>query len=148
MQTLKRGILIGAAGQQGSEYFELLKGKVNWVALVDLNLEALSSKYSSYDIPHYSQLPDFISNDTCDFALVAVPHNQHMEVSKHLIERGVAVIKEKPLAQNNVELEVYQKLVSTYQVPIYTIVQRSFHPLLQLVQKRLAEIGPVYSFHL
>lgn len=146
MNQMKKGLLIGASGQQGSEYFELLKKTVNWSALVDVNLESLKAKYASTAIPCFSALPDFASNKTFDFALVAVPHNQHLSVCRQLLERNIPVIKEKPLAQNVSELNHYRALLSQTSAPIFTIVQRSFHPLLQLAQRRLQEIGPIYSF--
>ncbi|KAJ6039024.1 uncharacterized protein N7446_012035 [Penicillium canescens] len=70
-------------------------------AVCDTNLAALESfSLSHRGIPTYTSLSQLLQRHTPVFAIVSVPHGAHMECITALAAKGVAVLKEKPVAES------------------------------------------------
>ncbi|KAL2857632.1 NADP-dependent oxidoreductase domain-containing protein [Aspergillus pseudodeflectus] len=69
------------------------------VAMCDTNLVVLESfSLSLGSFPTYTSLPQLLQHHTLDFAIISMPHGAHMECITALVAKGVAVLKEKPVA--------------------------------------------------
>lgn len=140
-------ILIGAAGHQGKEYFNLLKNKYNFSALIDSDFETLQKIYDSKKYLLLQNIHDLKENIDYDIAIICLPHYIHKEVTIPIIALNKTVIKEKPLAINSSDIKDYlieMKKHSNYK--LFTIVQRNFNPSFQEAKANLNLIGKIYNF--
>lgn len=140
-------ILIGAAGHQGSEYFELLNQRDNICALVDENFVALEKKYGETGLPLVRNL-DYISPSiNYDSAIVCVPHYLHKDITLKLISQGKTIIKEKPLGISSLDIDDYSKAMQNCNnYKLFTIVQREFNPSFIHGRQDISLIGEVYNY--
>ena len=67
-------IIIGAAGHQGKEYFNLLKYKYNFIALIDNDYSSLEKIYDSNKYLLYKDIKDLNPNIDFDIAIICLPH--------------------------------------------------------------------------
>ena len=140
-------ILIGAAGHQGSEYFNLLKSKHKISALVDENLNSLENLYKNFNIPLFKNLNCIDRSINYETAVVCVPHHLHKEITTQLISLGKTVIKEKPLAISTDDIDDYNNLMKEYSNDrLLTIVQRSFNQSFVLARNDISLLGEVYNY--
>lgn len=151
-------VLIGATGKQGQAYFNVLKDSVDFVAFVVSSKKSLKEDRRCFlefaeqnNIQVFESiegLKEGMSNKTVDFevAILAVPHDLHREYTALLLQANKIVLKEKPLAINYSEIEYYENLLNTKDLPIFTIVQRHFNASLQNAKKDLYLIGEPLSF--
>jgi predicted dehydrogenase len=143
-QISKKIILIGAGGNKGKTYFNLLKNYINFVGFIHpepkKNLLSLSKKYN---IPIYPNIKSAINNIDFDGAILAVPHHLHFNYTKDLLNLKKFVIKEKPISITSKESGI---LLNNSIPPLFVIVQRQFQNSFLYAQKQLAKIGKICSF--
>lgn len=137
---MQKLIIVGAAGNQGFEYYNLLNDKLNIVALVDNNISHINDLYKNVHINKYKCVEDV--NIDFDIAIVCVPHSEHFKITKFLLEKGKTVIKEKPFAISLQEANMYENDIS-----LFTIVQRQFNPMFTVGKEKLKELGHIYSYN-
>lgn len=151
-------ILIGATGKQGQAYFNVLKEDVKFVAFVvsaqgvfnknrqDLLDAAVRDNIQVFE--GIEELKRAMRNKEIDFeiAIIATPHHLHKEFTTLLLKNNKTIIKEKPLALNYQEVEYYEEVLQSEELPIFTIVQRHFQESLQEAKKDLHLIGKPLSF--
>lgn len=71
--------------------------EINNIFLVDKNVDYMKEISKLYKISNFStDYNDFISQS--DFALLCVPNNLHCKISMDLLEKGLNVLCEKPMA--------------------------------------------------
>lgn len=76
-------------------------------AICDCDKEALEFAGKRYNIPEdrwYTDYRDLLNNEDIDIVTVAVPDQQHIEISKEFLRAGKHVLCEKPLALTREEL--------------------------------------------
>ena len=97
-------IIIGAAGHQGKEYFNLLKDKYNFIALIDNDYSSLEKIYDSKKYLLLKDIKDLNTNIEFDIAILCLPHYLHKKITLSLLPLKKTIIKEKPLALNSNEI--------------------------------------------
>ncbi len=82
-------------------------------ATCNRNVDKGSEIQSKYGIPrHYTDYRKMIDEETPDFIDIITPPETHLEMCKYAVDRGVAIICQKPLAptmEESVELVEYVK---------------------------------------
>ena len=140
-------ILIGAAGHQGKEYFNLLKEKYNFTALIDNDFELLNKEYDSNKYLLLKDVKDLNQNIEYDIALICLPHYLHKKITLPLISLKKTIIKEKPLAINSYDIKDYIiTMKKNSNNKFFTIVQRNFNPSFIEAKADLNVIGKIYNF--
>ena len=71
---------------------------VELVAVVDADLARAREHAAKYSVPAYSSIEELLKNTKPDAASVAVPTIHHAAVARQLMEAGVDVLIEKPIA--------------------------------------------------
>jgi predicted dehydrogenase len=92
-------IAVVGAGSFGQNHVRILSQMegVELVAVVDANLEAASK----YGVRALADVQELLSNRQLDAAVVATPTVTHVDVAARLLEAGVSVLVEKPIAQTS-----------------------------------------------
>ena len=71
---------------------------IELVAVVDADIERAGEQASSYAVPAYSSVEELLRKSKPDAVSVAVPTIHHAAVARELMEAGVDVLIEKPIA--------------------------------------------------
>lgn len=87
------------AGAIAQSYVEVFRGceEARLAAVADVREEAARSTAEELECPPYSSYEDMIAAEPLDAILVCTPPATHHDVCLHALERGVAVLCEKPL---------------------------------------------------
>ena len=140
-------ILIGAAGHQGKEYFQLLKDKYNFKALIDNDFKSLEKIYDPNKYLLLKDIKDLNKNIDFEVAIICLPHYLHKSITIPLISLKKTIIKEKPLAINSNDIKDYLNQMKKYSNhKIFTIVQRNFNPSFNDARNNINLIGKIYNF--
>lgn len=73
------------------------------VAVTDISQDVANSVAAKYDCTAYGNIVDMLRNERLDVASVAVPTPQHSDIAHQIIEAGVNVLIEKPIASTVAE---------------------------------------------
>lgn len=115
--------------------------------MVDKNLELANSLASYFDIPH--AVDDFQEiMGKVDAAIVAVPHKLHYDLTIPLLENGIHVLVEKPMAISFSECQEMIEVAKDNKVLLEAGHFRRIQPVFQLAKKIIAEewLGKVKGF--
>ena len=124
-----------------------LLSEVEVVALVDTNLPRARSLAEQFDITHFQgdfdELPEGV-----DGVVVALPNNLHAAVTTELLNRGVPVLVEKPMALTAQEADAMVHSAENHQVPLQVGLMYRFSHGAALVKRAVEEgwLGPLKSF--
>ncbi|OJI97960.1 hypothetical protein ASPVEDRAFT_68643 [Aspergillus versicolor CBS 583.65] len=81
------------------------------IAVCDTDPVALEAVAATHQgILAYCSLPQLLQRHTPDFAIVSVPHRAHIQCITALAAKGIAVLKEKPVAESITEYEWMARL--------------------------------------
>jgi len=108
---------VGSFGRNHARVYRELQGEsehhhepIELVGVVDGNAAHLESAARDFGVPTFSSVGELIAQTKPDAASVAVPTVAHLEVAQELMEKGVDVLIEKPLARNLPEADALIKL--------------------------------------
>lgn len=136
--------IVGAAGQQGQEYYKILQGHEDVKVLVDSDFEKLQKIYNKNpELQLFSSVDEAICKSNFSGAIICVPHHLHSSISLSLLKHQKIIIKEKPLALKSQDVSLYRTFPKSV---MYTIVQRQFNPVFKNAKDDLKLIGSIYSY--
>jgi len=81
-----------------------------------------------------------------DFAIIATPHNTHLQIVKTLLDFKIPFLKEKPFTRSLKEAYLLKKMVDESKGYMRLCVQRRCHPLYVYGKKALANLGNIRHF--
>lgn len=149
--TISIGV-IGFAGKQGQEHLATLSqmGDVTICGGVD-NSAAACGVAARYGFPVFATAEDLIRHCAMDACCVTVPHHLHASITMKLLEGHVPVLKEKPLAMNELEAKILLNTAERTGTPVITLTQRAFRPDFLFARQSLATLGEplwfCYEYH-
>jgi predicted dehydrogenase len=91
----------GSFGKNHARAYHELQNEglpVELVAVVDADINRANEHASKYSVPAYSSVEELLRRSKPDAASVAVPTIHHAAVARQLMEAGVDVLIEKPIA--------------------------------------------------
>ncbi len=121
---------------------------VDVVAFVDKDVsraEALArERGAQHALSDYKDVPG-----EADCAIVALPHHLHAEVASHLLEHGVHVLTEKPMAMTTAQCDAMIAAAEKGGTTLAVGVARRFYDSSRFVKRALDQewLGKVVSFH-
>ncbi|KAL2808788.1 NADP-dependent oxidoreductase domain-containing protein [Aspergillus granulosus] len=136
--------LVGLGHRGYGRHFLSLHGSSSHsiVAACDISPQRISAFSKQHpDIPAYTSLPRLLRSHRPEFALVCVPHESHTDCTAALLQSGIPVLKEKPVAET---LRDFSRLQTPF-VKIGVAFQKRYEPQFVQLRQRLPEIGEVRS---
>ncbi|MGE0480914.1 MAG: Gfo/Idh/MocA family oxidoreductase [Phycisphaerae bacterium] len=128
-------VAVFGAGHMGRHHVRLYSQMpgVRLAAVIDANVERARALAE----PLGARFADRWSAELCDLAAasVAVPTVRHLEVAQPLIERGVAVLIEKPLAPDTRQAEAIAALARRHDAIVQVGHTERFNPAVQAVKR-------------
>ena len=148
-----RTVLVGCGAVSNLYYapaLELLQksGLLRVVGLVDPNGQNLARIAQNFPQASRFDSVSGLSQEHAEFAIVASPPRFHAEQSIALLQAGLAVLCEKPMATNTIESEAMLAAASRAQRILAIGLVRRFFPATQMIRDILsnAMIGEIVSF--
>lgn len=144
---LKTAVIgVGAIGQNHARVMRGAAG-VQFVGVADSDGAAVRRVAQLHNVPAFSSLEELLEKGAPDLVVVAVPTGLHHEVGLKLIDRGVHVLMEKPIAST---VEQGEELVDRAQKKGVVLavghIER-FNPAVMELRRRLREgmAGRIYK---
>ncbi len=139
---LKAG-LIGIGKQSIEDHIPAFKdsSKAELIAIQDTDLKVVKEGSFKLGIPGYTSLAEMLKKHKIDFAIVAVPHDQYLEIVRQLAEKRIHILKEKPVALNIKEAIAIRDLIRNSHVELMVTLQRRFNPIFTTFLQLMKQIG-------
>ena len=151
--TSFRTALIGA-GFISTTHIEALKAAVpeaTIVAIVDRNLTLAQSRAAQWGIPNvYGDIEELIAAKIADVAHVLAPPDLHEPIARRLLEAGLHVLLEKPMATSAAECRALTALAREKGLVLGVNQNFVFHPAYRAARRILLDecrLGPIRSLH-
>jgi len=93
----------------------------------------------SLGVKHYSHYADMLEREALDGVLIAVPNADHHIVGMACIERGIAVLIEKPIAESDEAARKLCDSAARRDVPILVGHHRRHNPAVRMVRKAVED---------
>ncbi len=101
-------------------------------AVCDPRKEALQAAPSLLKKVRTYQDPDeLLRKENLDFVVIATPPSLHAPLALSALRQGISVLCEKPLTSRSEELEQLKKTAQENQVPLFTVHNWKYAPILQ-----------------
>src|SRR5690554_1891054 len=102
---LKAAVIgVGSMGRNHVRVYREIEG-VELIAVSDQHADTAARVGSIFNAPHFTDYLRMIEECKPDLVTLAVPTDKHFKVGMDLIERGVNVLIEKPIASTLDEAE-------------------------------------------
>lgn len=137
MKSLKVAI-IGFGNQTKNDHLPYLLRHTG-VELVGIVDPYLSEDVG--DIARFSTVDELLATTNVEGVLVATPHHTHFAITSSLLNKGIAVLKEKPLGMTLNEAVNMCKLSKVQNTPLLVNVQRRLMPHYLQGKELLSKIG-------
>lgn len=139
---------IGNMGRNHARIYAELEN-VSLVAVADVNESAAKNLIYRHSIRIYSDYRQLLDREELDIVSVAVPTRYHCEVACEVIERGINVLIEKPLALTVHEGKQIIDSAERRDVKIMVGHIERFNPAVIEIKKRLdrEELGKIFQLH-
>ncbi len=147
--TLKAAVIgVGQIGRHHARVYRSIE-KVELVAVVDADPTAFSKLTRSSQTRGYVDYRQMLEAEAPDLVSVCVPTKLHCEIAREILQRGIAVLAEKPLAVTVAEGEQMISAAETGKAALMVGHIERFNPAIIEVKRRLEtkEIGQVYQLH-
>ncbi len=142
----KSKVAVVGAGFIADYHLQVLKGLpgVEVIALVDVDrarAEALARKHGVVRV--HASIAEMVAAGKPDVAHALVPPQRHVDVATELLEAGVGVFLEKPLATNRGDAQRLLLLAAARGLPLAVNHNATFHPSFRAAKATLArgELG-------
>jgi predicted dehydrogenase len=141
---LPRGAVIGL-GMMGRHHARILQSNpaMRFAGAVDPGGDRFGAVGDAARV--HATIADLLAAERPDFAVVAVPTEEHLAAVRELAAAGVHVLIEKPLAATVDEAtEIIGLIADAGLVGVVGHVERC-NPALRALRKRLPDLGEIYS---
>ncbi|MFH1052988.1 MAG: Gfo/Idh/MocA family oxidoreductase [Candidatus Woesearchaeota archaeon] len=146
----KLNFAVIGTGNMGKNHVRLLNeiDNVNLVAISDANSDQLNKISSIYKVKQYIDYKNLLDSEKLDAVIIAVPTSLHKQVAFDVIDKGINVLIEKPIAST---VEDAQDIISKAReknVKLMVGHVERFNPAVTELKKRVdnKEIGKIYKF--
>jgi predicted dehydrogenase len=146
-----RELRIGLAGlgSMGRNHLRILSGRpdIRLAAIADPAAEALSAAVATSGAQAFDEPLAMIAEAELDALVIAAPTTSHVALALAAIERDIAILVEKPLAESAVEGERIVTAARTRSVPVQVGHVERFNPAVLELGRLLDEgwLSVVYS---
>ena len=145
-RTLRAGVIgLGSMGVNHARVYSQIEG-VELAAIADVTPERLEPTMGAATYDDYRRM---LAEERLDLVSVCVPTLLHREVALAAIEKGVAILVEKPIAASLDEGQAMAKTAEQGGVPLMVGHVERFNPAVLEVKRLLAagDLGRVYQVY-
>ncbi|MEX2246318.1 MAG: Gfo/Idh/MocA family oxidoreductase [Dehalococcoidia bacterium] len=144
-KPLRAGVIgLGAMGANHARVYREIEG-VELAAVCDTD----PARIAEAGARAFGDLRHMLDEETLDLVTIAVPTRAHLEIAAQVIERGVPLLVEKPLAATLDEGRSLRDLAASAGVTLTAGHIERFNPAVVELKRRLraGELGRVFQLH-
>lgn len=137
---------IGSMGKNHARIYADLPD-VNLVAVADSDEETANNIAEKYACKPYTDYKEVIQNEKLDVVSIAVPTKLHKQVALEVIEKGIHVLIEKPIASSVEEGKEIIEFAKNKNIKLMVGHIERFNPAVIELKKRLDnnELGKIFK---
>jgi len=144
-----RMAIVGCGAVTEQVYLPVLSGlpKIKTVLLVDKNLPRAKKLASKFNIPNvtddFHQVPEYANS-----SIIAVPHNLHAPIAIYLLNHGIHLLVEKPMAITVSECKTMIEVAHQHNCVLAVGLIRRFYASSLFIKNFISGgfLGSVYKF--
>jgi UDP-N-acetylglucosamine 3-dehydrogenase len=146
-------VAVIGAGSMGMSHLRVLKDldeeQVQLVGAAELNEPVLQRAMRRFHVAGYTDYCQMVEEQRPDLVAVVVPTHLHFEVASYLLDRGINVLIEKPIASTVDEAVALIELARLRGVKIAVGHIERFNPAIIQLKRRLVagELGQIFHLH-
>lgn len=124
--------------------------KTELAAICDLDEERAREKAIDYGIKAYYDLGEMLAEERLDWVHICTPVRTHVPLAKQVIEAGVPVLIEKPVAETVAEVEELEAAATEAGVAVSVVHNHVFDPVMRKLKKRVkaGDLGEIRGVNL
>lgn len=145
---LKAAVIgVGSMGRNHARVYREMEKEVELVAVVDCDPAIAARVGMNFGVPHYTDYKQMIAEARPDLVSLAVPTSLHFEFASELIQNGIHLLIEKPLASTVQQGQDIIDLAAANDVTLAVGHIERFNPAVMELRRRLREgmAGRVYK---
>lgn len=141
--------IIGLGQQNIADHLPVIinNKKVILDSICDINVDMVNKMSVELGIKGFLSVEDLITNSKPDIAIVALPHNQYLEIITKLANAGIHIFKEKPFAITVEEAKFIINIAKNNNIKLQVAVQRRYKKTYNKFHEYKTKIGKIYSIH-
>lgn len=146
---LKAAVIgVGSMGRNHARVYREMEN-VQLVGVEDQNAQTAAKVGANFVVPYYTDYQKLLEECKPDLVSLAVPTSLHYEVGCDLIERGIHLLIEKPIASTVEEAEKLIDLAQKKGVTLAVGHIERFNPAVMELRRRVREgmAGRIYKIH-
>ncbi len=141
---LRLGVIgVGGMGRGHVAAIQATEG-VTLAAVADTNRDALDAVTDETPVPAFADYNEMIDEVELDGLVAILPHHLHRGVVERACERGLPLLKEKPLARNMVEANEFVQMAEDARIPFMLATQRRFTESYARLKEIVDALGDVF----
>jgi UDP-N-acetylglucosamine 3-dehydrogenase len=146
-------IAVIGAGSMGMNHLRVLRDfdeeHVDVVGVADTYEPSLKIVVSRFHVPGYTDYREMVEKTRPDLVAVVVPTHLHFDVASHVLDRGINVLLEKPMASTIDEALGLIQLARLRGAKLAVGHIERFNPAVIAVKQRLVagELGKLFHLH-
>ncbi len=139
---------VGSMGMNHARIYDALEG-VALVAVSDTDTKSARAAASRYRARHYADHATMLDQERLDLVSVAVPTGLHHQVALDVIERGLHLLVEKPIADTVANAEEIIERAQARGVQLMVGHIERFNPAVSELKLRLedGQLGKMFQIH-
>ncbi len=141
------------AGSMGMNHLRVLKdfdeGQVQLVGVAESSEATLQQAMKRFHVEGYTDYRQMVEQTHPDLVAVVVPTQSHFPVAEYLLNQGINVLIEKPMASTIEEANTLLDIANRQKVKIAVGHVERFNPAVVEVKRRLVanELGRIFHLH-
>lgn len=146
-------IAVVGTGSMGMNHLRVLRDfneeQVQIVGVAETYEPNLKMAVSRFHVPGYTDYREMVEKAQPDLVVVVVPTHLHFEAASYMLDRGINVLVEKPMASNIEEALALIQLAHIRGAKLAIGHVERFNPAVIEVKRRLIadELGQVFHLH-
>jgi len=139
---------VGSMGMNHARIYDTLEG-VALVAVSDIDTKSARAAASRYRARHYADHATMLDQERLDLVSVAVPTGLHHQVALDVIERGLHLLVEKPIADTVANAKEIIERAQARGVQLMVGHIERFNPAVSELKLRLedGQLGKMFQIH-
>ena len=136
-KKLKVGVIgVGALGQHHTRVYSQLEN-TELVGVFDINPARAEEIAKAHNTKAFSNLDELISN--IQAVSVVVPTDKHLDMFMKLVDKGIHMLMEKPIAASTAEAEQMVKLAEKKGLILQVGHIERFNPIMEYLEKNITK---------
>tara|TARA_Y100000780_G_scaffold177330_1_gene162575 strand:+ start:1920 stop:2858 length:939 start_codon:yes stop_codon:yes gene_type:complete len=108
-------------------------------AICDADTSRAETFANKYDVNSYTSIDEMLKNETFDGVIISTPSSTHFTIAKQLMENGINILVEKPMAPSSTECEQMRIIAKRNNVVLATGYIERFNPVVNEVKNFISE---------